>query len=91
MSEEKLSEEKERKFRERSLIESIEGQIKRARRIRSSLAEAVERAKAAMSADDYAYVQRTISDVAEMLKKMEHELLYAQMLCWDLMNVRGDE
>ena len=91
MSEERLPKEEERKFRERSLVVSIERQIESARRITSVIAEEVERAKYAMNADDYAYVQRTIGDVEKQVEKLKKELLYTQMLCWDLMKVREDE
>ena len=91
MSEERLPKEEERKFRERSLVVSIERQIESARRITSVIAEEVERAKYAMNADDYAYVKQSICDVEKQVEKLSKELLYAQMLCWDLMKVRGDE
>jgi len=91
MSEEGLPKEEERKFRERSLVASIERQIKSARRITDVIAEVVQRAKAAMNADDYAYVEQSICDVEKQVEKLSKELLYAQMLCWDLMKVRGDE
>jgi len=91
MSEERLPKEEERKFRERSLVVSIERQIESARRITSVIAEEVERAKHAMNADDYAYVQRTICDVETQVEKLKKELLYTHLLCGDLMKVRGDE
>ena len=90
MSEERLPKEEERKFRERSLVVSIERQIKSARRITDVLAEEVRRAKAAMNADDYAYVKQSICDVEKQVEKLSKELLYAQMLCWDLMKVREE-
>jgi len=91
MSEERLPKEEERKLRERSLVASIERQIESARRITSVIAEEVERAKYATNADDYAYVKQSICDVEEQIEKLSKELLYTQMLCWDLMKVRGDE
>ena len=91
MSEERLPKEEERKFREHSLVVSIERQIESARRITSVIAEEVERAKAAMNEDDYAYVQRTIGDVEKQVEKLKKELLYTHLLCGDLMKVRGDE
>jgi len=74
-----------------SVVVSIERQIESARRITSVIAEEVERAKYAMNADDYAYVQRTIGDVEKRVEKLKKELLYTQLLCGDLMKVRGDE
>ena len=91
MSEEGLTKEEERKFRERSLVVSIERQIKSGRRITDVLAEVVQRVKYAMNADDYAYVKQSICKVEEQVEKLSKELLYAEMLCWDLMKVRGDE
>jgi len=91
MSEEGLPKEEERKFRERSLVASIERQIKSTRRITSVIAEEVERAKYAMNADDYAYVKQSICEVEKQVEKLSKELLYTQMLCWDLMKVKGDE
>jgi len=86
-----LGKEEERKFRERSLVVSIERQIESARRITSVIAEEVERAKAAMNTDDYAYVKQSICDVEKQVEKLSKELLYTQLLCGDLMKVRGDE
>ena len=91
MSGERLPKEEERKLRERSLVVSIERQIESARRITSVIAEEVERAKYAMNADDYAYVQRAIGDIEKQVEKLSKELLYTQLLCGDLMKVRGDE
>ena len=86
-----LGKEEERKLRERSLVVSIERQIESARRITSVIAEEIERVKYAMNADDYAYVKQSICDVEKQVEKLSKELLYTQMLCWDLMKVRGDE
>jgi len=91
MSEERLPKEEERKFRERSLVVSIEGQIESARRITNVIAEKVERAKYAIGDEDYAYVKQSICDIEKQVEKLKKELLYTQMLCWDLRKVRGDE
>jgi len=91
MSEESLPKEEERKFRERSLVVSIERQIESARRITSVIAEEVERAKYAISNEDYAYVKQAIGDIEKQVEKLSKELLYTQMLCSDLMKVREDE
>ena len=86
-----LGKEEERKFRERSLVVSIERQIESARRITSVIAEEVKRAKYAMNADDYAYVKQSIYDIEKQVEKLSKELLYTHLLCGDLMKVRGDE
>ena len=91
MSGERLPKEEERKFRERSLVEMIERQIKRTRDITKEIAFAVEHAKTAIDAEDYAYTKQSISDAKKQVEKLGKELLYAQMLCWDLMKVREDE
>jgi len=44
-----------------------------------------------MDAEDYAYTKQSISDAKKQVEKLGKELLYAQMLCWDLMKVRRDE
>jgi len=86
-----LGKEEERKFRERSLVVSIERQIESARRITSVIAEEVERAKYAIGDEDYAYVQRTIGDVEKQVEKLKKELLYTHLLCGDLMKVMENE
>ena len=91
MSEEGLPKEEERKLRERLLVELIERQIKSVRRITDVIAEAAQRAETAIDASDRVHAKESICDVEKQVEKLSKELLYTQMLCWDLMKVRGDE